>query len=116
MARPRKEDKPAAKRSRGAAKTAKAPAPEKEGKKAYVFFNCNAEESNLDIFYNHEIYRDVQVSRKALWAKIQAELTAGRIQIAEENMDAVKDAILAGEPTDAGQYITYGAIRSFDCF
>ena len=90
--------KPAAK------KTEKAPA------KAYVFFNCNEnkEHESMNVYHNHDVYLDSQASRKALWAKVQEEL--GNVHIDECNMDAVKEAIMSGNPADATQYMHCGAI------
>ena len=82
-------------------------------KKAYIFFNCDEEKSrtSMNVFYNQEIYRDLKGARKALLSKVEAEQAAGRIHIAD--MDAVQQAILTGEPTDASALIQYGAIESF---
>ena len=50
-------------------------------KNAFIFFNCDEEKSqkSMNVFYNKEIFRDLKVSRKALFAKIEEELAAGRI-------------------------------------
>mgnify|MGYP000888206911 CR=1 FL=1 len=72
---------PTAAKSSGARKTAvpkKSSGPSRTRRAsnvAYIFFNCDAEKSreSMNIFYNHEIYRDTQASRKALWQKIKAE-------------------------------------------
>lgn len=82
-------------------------------KKAFIFFNCDEEKSrtSMNVFYNQEIYRDLKGARKALLSKVEAEQAAGRIHIAD--MDAVQQAILTGEPTDASAFIQYGAIESF---
>lgn len=87
----------------------------KEQKLVFVFFNCDEAKSNksMNIFFNKEVYRDTKVTRKALLAKVEEELAAGRIHIADEQKAAVKDAILTGAPTDASQYIQYGAIEAF---
>ena len=71
---------PTAAKSSGARKTAvpkKSSAPSRTRRAsnvAYIFFNCDAEKSHgsMNIFYNHEIYRDTQASRKALWQKVKA--------------------------------------------
>ena len=84
-------------------------------KKAFIFFNCDEEKSrtSMNVFYNQEIYRELKGARKALLNKIEAEQAAGRIHIAAADMDAVQQAILTGEPTDASALIQYGAIESF---
>ena len=71
-------------------------------KNAFIFFNCDEEKSqkSMNVFYNKEIFRDLKVSRKALFAK-------------EEDIPAIRDAILNGNPTDASSYIQYGTILSF---
>ena len=81
-------------------------------KNAFIFFNCDEEKSqkSMNVFYNKEIFRDLKVSRKALFAKIEEELASGRIHAKEE---AIRDAILNGNPTDASSYIQYGTILSF---
>lgn len=91
--------------------TEKKPAAKKTAQ-AFLFFNCDGEKSekSKNVFYNHEVFRDMGVGRKALWAKIQEELAAGHIQIAEENKAAAQEAVLSGNPVDAGQYIQFGDI------
>lgn len=66
----------------------------------------------MNIFYNHEIYRDTQASRKALWQKIQTEQDAERIQIAEDDLRNVRAAILESDPAEASQYLRFGAIET----
>lgn len=84
-------------------------------KHAYVFFNCDEEKTQktMNIFYNQTIYQATKKARKELLAKVEEEIAAGRINVAEDQMDAVSKAILDGEPTDASQYIQYGAIEGF---
>lgn len=84
-------------------------------KNAFIFFNCDEEKSqkSMNVFYNKEIFRNLKVSRKALFAKIEEELAAGRIHAKEEDIPAIRDAILNGNPTDASAYIQYGTILSF---
>ena len=113
---------PTAAKSSGAGKTAAA---KKSGAVrtrrasniAYIFFNCDAEKSreSMNIFYNHEIYRDTQASRKALWQKIKAEQDAERIQIAEDDLTSVRAAILDSDPAEASRYIRFGAIETVAC-
>ncbi len=87
----------------------------KAAAKAYVFFNCNEQKdpATMNILYNHDVFRDTQVSRKALWAKVQEQ--AGNVRMDECNADAVKEAILSGNPADASQYMPCGAIVEVDC-
>lgn len=84
-------------------------------KHAYVFFNCDEEKTQktMNIFYNQTIYQATKKARKELLAKVEEEAAAGRINVAADKMDAVSKAILDGEPTDASQYIQYGAIEAF---
>lgn len=84
---------------------------------AYIFFNCDAEKSHdsMNIFYNQDIYRDTQASRKALWQKIKAEQDAARIQIDEEDLTSVRTAILENDPAEASRYIRFGTIETFVC-
>ena len=97
--------------------TAKKPAAAKAAAQAFLFFNCDGEKSekSKNVFYNHEVFRDMGVGRKALWAKIQEELAAGHIQIAEENKAAAQEAVLSGNPVDAGPYIQFGDIFAVEC-
>ena len=85
--------------------------------KIFVFFNCdeNKAESSMNIFYNNVTYKDTTISRNRLLNKIIAENKAGRVQIAEENLKKVEEIIMKGNPVDAGNFIKYGAIKSFDC-
>lgn len=85
--------------------------------KVFVFFNCdeNKNESSMNIFYNNVTYKDTKISRKRLLNKIKAESDAGRVKIAEENISKVEEIILNGNPEDAGQFVQFGAIKSFDC-
>lgn len=97
-----------------AAKKPASPRTRQASNVAYIFFNCDAEKSHssMNIFYNHEIYRDTQASRKALWQKIQAEQDAERIQIAEDDLRNVRAAILESDPAEASQYLRFGAIET----
>ena len=89
---------PTAAKSSGAKKTAvpkKSSAPSRTRRAsnvAYIFFNCDAEKSHgsMNIFYNHEIYRDTQAS-------------------------SVRTAILESDPAEASRYIRFGAIETFVC-
>ena len=85
--------------------------------KIFVFFNCdeNKTESSMNIFYNNVTYKDTTISRNRLLNKILAENKAGRVQIAEENLKKVEEIIMKGNPVDAGKFIKYGAVKSFDC-
>jgi hypothetical protein len=84
-------------------------------KKAYVFFNCDDEKSqkSMNIFYNQTIYNATKKARKELLAKVEEEVAAGRVNVAEGKMDAVSKEILVGEPTKASNYLQFGAIESF---
>ena len=91
-----------------------------EAKPAFVFFNCddNKSESSMNIFWdnNRTVYRDLKGARKILWEKVQNELDAGRIRIDAANIDAVKELVLDGDPTEAGKYMQNGAIVKVNCF
>lgn len=84
-------------------------------KNAYIFFNCDEEKSqkSMNLFYNKEIYRDLKLARRALYAKIEEELAAGRIHAKEEDIPAIREAILNDDPTKASDYIQYGIIEAF---
>ncbi|MBQ6976007.1 MAG: hypothetical protein IJS81_00270 [Selenomonadaceae bacterium] len=86
--------------------------------KVFVFFNCdeNKNESSMNIFYNHAVYKDTKTSRKALFKKVKEENLADRIKIAQENFKDVEASILEGDPAEASNFIMFGAIKSFDCF
>ena len=86
--------------------------------KVFIFFNCDAQksEASMNIFYNRAVYKDTKTSRKNLWKKIKEEYGAERIQIAPENLKAVELAITQGDPTQAGDFIQFGAIREVDCY
>ena len=98
-----------------AAKTTKATAATKkaaESKKyAYIFFNCDEakSQSSMNIFYNDVFFSDTKAGRKALLSKVEEEVAAGRVNVAD--MEAVKSAILDGEPTDAAGKMQYGDIE-----
>jgi len=84
-------------------------------KKAYVFFNCDDEKSqkSMNIFYNQTIYKDTKKARQELLAKVEEEVAAGRVNVAEGKMDTMSKEILDGEPTKASNYLQFGAIESF---
>ena len=84
--------------------------------KAFVFFNCDAEksEASMNIFYNNVVYGNSLNSRGKLAEKVTAELSAGRIRIADENITKVQALIMKGNPAAASEFIQYGAIREFD--
>ena len=97
------------------AKTTKAAAATKKAavrkKYAYIFFNCDEakSQSSMNIFYNDVIFSDTKAGRKALLSKVEEEVAAGRVNVAD--MEAVKSAILDGEPTDAAGKMQYGDIE-----
>ncbi|MCI6158068.1 MAG: hypothetical protein SOV43_02570 [Selenomonadaceae bacterium] len=86
-------------------------------KKAFLFFNCDAEKSqnSMNVLYNQDVYKDTIASRKALWSKVEDEIAAGRVNVAEENLAAAKEAVLKGDPVEAGQFLEYGTILAFAC-
>ena len=86
--------------------------------KAFIFFNCDADknEASMNIFYNHEVYKDTKTSRKNLWKRIKEEYGAERIKIATDNLKAVELAITEGDPVTASDYIQFGAVRVVDCY
>lgn len=86
--------------------------------KVFVFFNCdeNKSESSMNIFYNHAVYKDTKISRKSLWKRIKEENLAERVKISEDDFKVVEAIILEGDPTEAGDLIKFGAIKSLDCF
>ena len=83
---------------------------------AFVFFNCDGakSEASMNIFYNSTIYGVASISRRKLLAKIQEELKAGRIKIAEQNVKKVEKLIMDGNYLVASDFIQYGAIREFE--
>ena len=83
---------------------------------AFVFFNCDAakSEASMNIFYNNTIYGNSLNSRGKILEKVMAELEAGRIKIADENIKKVQSMILKGDPVAASELMQYGAIREFD--
>ena len=84
----------------------------------FVFFNCdgNKSEGSMNIFYNHAVYKDTKTSRKALLKKIKEEAIEKRIQISQENFQNIENLIMEGDPTEASQYIQFGAIKALECF
>ena len=81
-------------------------------KKAYVFFNCDAEKSQAskNIFYNNEIFRDVNAARKALWDKVKEEVDKGTVNIINDEFTKVRHEILEGSPVEAGKYLQFATI------
>jgi len=96
----------------------KKPAAPAKKAEAYLFFNCDGakSEESKNISYNNAVYRDMKGARKALWEKVQEEKNAGHVQIDEANLDAVKNAILEGNPAEAGKYLQYGDIVRVECY
>jgi len=80
-------------------------------KYVYIFFNCNDNKDahSMNARYNNEVFADTASGRKALLAKIEAEVVAGRVNIADKN--AVENDILKGDPTEASSKIQYGDIE-----
>ena len=85
--------------------------PAADAKCAYIFFNCDASKAtaSMNIRFNDEVYRDYPAGRKALLAKVEAELAAGNIKIADSG--AVKKAILEGQPGEASALMEFGCIE-----
>ena len=86
--------------------------------KAFVFFNCdeNKSEGSMNIFYNHAVFKNMKGSRKALLKKIKEEIFEKRIKVLPEHYQIIEDLITEGDPTEASNYMQYGAIKAFDCF
>lgn len=86
--------------------------------KVFVFFNCdeNKSEPSMNIFYNRAVYKDNKTSRKNLFKKIKEESQLNRVKIAEENFKTVEDLVMDGDPTEASNFIQFGAIKAFDCY
>ena len=86
--------------------------------KVFIFFNCDADknESSMNIFYNHAVYKDTKTSRKNLWKKVKEEYGAEKIHIETDNLRTVELAITEGDPVSASDFIQFGAIRSIDCY
>jgi hypothetical protein len=82
-----------------------------EEKHAYIFFNCDASKApaSMNIRFNNEVYRDYPAGREDLLAKVEAELAAGNIKIAD--WEAVRKAILEGQPTEASALMEFGCIE-----
>ncbi len=85
--------------------------------KIFVFFNCNAEKdpSTMNIFYNNVTFKDTPISRRRLFQKINSERIAGRVQITDENLSKIEEIIMKGNPVDATNLITYGAVKELKC-
>jgi hypothetical protein len=85
--------------------------PAAEAKCAYIFFNCDASKApaSMNIRFNNEVYRDYPAGREDLLAKVEAELAAGNIKIAD--WEAVRKAILEGQPTEASALMEFGCIE-----
>ena len=85
--------------------------PAAEAKCAYIFFNCDASKApaSMNIRFNDEVYRDYPAGREDLLAKVEAELAAGNIKIAD--WEAVRKAILEGQPTEASALMEFGCIE-----
>lgn len=78
--------------------------------KAFMFFNCDEDKSteSMNATYNNEVFKDTKASRKALWAKVAEEAAEGRVQLEDEK--AAKEAVTAGDPTEAGKFLRYGTV------
>lgn len=80
-------------------------------KYVYVFFNCDDDKSaaSMNVLYNNEVFTDTAAGRKALLKKIEEECANGRVNIADKTF--VEEAIIKGEPTEAGSKLQYGSIE-----
>ena len=87
-----------------------------EAKHVYIFFNCNEEKetTSMNILHNHEVFGNASSGRKALWNKVQEEVKAGRVHLYDE--EAVKTAIIKGNPQDATEHMQYGYIAEMEYF
>lgn len=83
--------------------------------RVFVFFNCDADknESSMNIFYNDTTFKDTIISRKRLLQKIKTENAEGRIKIEGDNLAKIEEIIMSGDPVEASDLITYGAIKAF---
>ena len=80
-------------------------------KYVYIFFNCNdaKDAHSMNARYNNEAFADTASGRKALLVKVESEVVAGRVNMADKN--AVEHDILKGDPTEASSKIQYGDIE-----
>ncbi len=106
---------PRTKKAATAAKPAAKPAAEK---KAFIFFNCDAEKSvkSMNIEYNNEVFKDTKTARRQLVAKVKSQIEAGKVQVNGADMETVEKLILEGNPAEASKYLTYGDIQELICY
>lgn len=83
---------------------------------AYMFFNCDEWKgtASMNPLYNNVIYRK-RAGRRALWNKVKEEYEAGAICVGDdEELKAVREHILEGNPMDANNLLIYGFILELD--
>lgn len=86
--------------------------------KTYVFFNCDEHggSESMNPYYNSCAYRR-RAGRRALWRKIKEQMESDTIKVTENNISAIRNAVLEGDPLDANSFMTYGKIVSFqECY
>lgn len=107
----KKVDAKATKTIAAAAKKVAAKASASKKQHIYIFFNCDDDKraASMNVRYNNEAFADNASGRKALLAKVEEEVASGRVN--NSDPDAVKAAILKGEPTEASSKLQYGCIE-----
>ena len=69
----------------------------------------------MNIFYSKAVFGYGKNSRQKLFDRVIAEKQAGRVKIADENIEEVESLIMDGNPAEASKFIQFGVIKVFDC-
>lgn len=78
---------------------------------SWMFFNCDSYTTwaSMNPLYNCYVYRK-RAGRRALWREIKKQVREENILIDTNDMLKVRNEILFGDPVNATNYMTYGAI------
>lgn len=95
-----------------AASAVKKPSARRKDVAVFALYNCD-EEKSQESMYNrdNETFRDTQLGRRGLWAKLKTELAEGRIELLDGYpIRNVRLEIESGKPETLSPHLKYGFI------
>ena len=95
-----------------AAAEAKKPASRRKEVAVFALYNCDEGKSQESMYNrNDETFRDTQLGRRGLWAKLKTEINEGRIELLDGYpIKNVRLEIESGNPESLSQHLKYGFI------
>ena len=102
-----------ARRPRGTSTEGKKPVSRRKDVAVFALYNCDEGKSQESMYNrNDETFRDTQLGRRGLWAKLKTEITEGRIELLDGYpIRNVRREIESGSPESVSAHLKYGLIE-----